>query len=80
LGRLAVPPEYRGRGIAHHLVAAVEAEACQRGFSTVRLGVRITLEENRAMFLHLGFQEISAEKHPGYSSPTFLVMEKAVDC
>src|SRR5579864_371986 len=50
LGRLAVRPTYRRRGIAQALIAAVEAEARRLGANTVSLGVRVPLVDNYRLF------------------------------
>ena len=55
LGRLAVDPRWRGRGAAHVLLAAAEAEARRRGLARLRLNVRLALEENRRLFEAWGF-------------------------
>ena len=57
LGRLAVLPTWQGRGIGRRLVEAVEAWALLLGLDEVRLGVRLELQENRNLYLHLGFAE-----------------------
>jgi ribosomal protein S18 acetylase RimI-like enzyme len=76
LGRLAVTPSARGRGIARCLVEGVEAEAARRGLAGVRLGVRIALTENQRFFIALGYREISREAHAGFDHPTSITMRK----
>ncbi|MHA6615727.1 GNAT family N-acetyltransferase [Pseudonocardia sp. DLS-67] len=78
LGRLAVVPSARGRGIARRLVRAVEEEAAQRGLTGVRLGVRIVLTENQRLFAALGYVETSREAHPGFDHPTSITMRKSL--
>jgi ribosomal protein S18 acetylase RimI-like enzyme len=76
LGRLAVLPEHRGRGIGHTLIAAVERRARELGFARIHLAVRLQLPEMRASYERLGYQVVAAHAHPGYSQPTFVSMEK----
>ena len=76
LRRLAVRPRWRGRGAAHVLLAAAEAEARRRGLARLRLNVRLVLEENRRLFAALGFAATKEAAHPSYARPTFAVMEK----
>lgn len=76
LGRLAVHPEGRGRGIARALVAAVEAEALARGLARVTLSTRLVLADNRRLFASCGYIETRLQSHPGYAHPTFVDMEK----
>ena len=78
LGRLAVAPAWRGRGLAGRLIDAAEAEARRRGFRLLRLRARLELPMNRRLFALRGFVEVAALAHPGYSRPTIAVMEKAM--
>jgi predicted N-acetyltransferase YhbS len=76
LGRLAVHPEHRGRGIAPALVAAVEAQGSRLGQPRVLLSTRLVLADNRRLFARCGFVETAQHAHPGYAHPTFVDMEK----
>jgi GNAT superfamily N-acetyltransferase len=75
-GRLAVDPEWRGKGIAKRLVAAVEAEARRRSIFRVHLQTRLVLLDNRRLFASCGFRERELRTHEGYAAPTTMVMEK----
>ena len=77
-GRLSVVPEARGLGIARRLIDAVEDEARRRELKGVRLGVRIVLTENQALFGSLGYVEIGREAHEGFDHPTSINMRKAL--
>ncbi len=76
LGRLAVPPEFRGQGVARALVEAVEQQARTLHLPCVRLGVRTQLPANRHLFEHLGYEVIRYDCHPGYTEPTMMMLEK----
>lgn len=76
LGRLSVLPEWRGRGIGHALIAAVEQHARGTGLTRIHLAVRLQLGAMRASYERLGYQVVAAHAHPGYSQPTFVSMEK----
>ena len=78
VGRLAVLPSWRGRGAARALIGAAEAEARRLGLPRMHLRVRLALDENRRFFSACGFRAIAEGAHPGYSTPTFAVMEKAL--
>ena len=77
-GRLSVLPAVRGHGLARRLVAAVEAEARRRGCPGVRLGVRVVLTGNQALFASLGYAEVSREAHDGFDHPTSINMRKTL--
>ncbi len=76
LGRLAVAPAWRGRGIAKALVAAAETAARESGLPRVHLSTRLMLLDNRRLFVACGFVETTRHAHPGYAEPTFVNMEK----
>jgi GNAT superfamily N-acetyltransferase len=75
-GRLAIAPAWRGRGFAGVLIEAAGAEARRRGLSILRLNARLELPGNRRLFARLGFAEVGLSAHPGYPTPTIVVMEK----
>lgn len=78
IGRLAVAPGRRGRGIAAQLVEAAADEARLRALPRLRLGVRLALEGNRRLFLRLGFVEVGMRLHEGYAAPTSVDMERTL--
>jgi ribosomal protein S18 acetylase RimI-like enzyme len=78
LGRLAVLPAFRGRGLGGRLVAEVEALAVAAGRQRVRLGVRLALPRNREFFERLGYREVGLDSHEGMTVPTFAWLEKPV--
>jgi predicted N-acetyltransferase YhbS len=76
LGRLAVAPALRGRGVAKALTAAAEVAARQMVLPRIHLSTRLVLLDNRRLFAACGFVETTSEAHPGYDEPTFVNMEK----
>lgn len=76
LGRLAVLPEYRGRGIGSALVAEVERRARELGIARVRLGVRLALRHVRALYERLGYRVYEERRHEGFAETTYVMMEK----
>jgi predicted N-acetyltransferase YhbS len=76
LGRLAVDPAFRRRGIARALVAAAEAAAVRRGLPLLHVRVRLALLDNRRLFATCGFVETTRHAHAGHSEPTSVAMEK----
>ncbi len=79
LGRLSVPPEFRRQGIASALIAYVENQARAENILRVRLGVRIALTENRAMYERRGYRFLQYETHEGFSEPTYATLEKTLE-
>lgn len=79
VGRLAVLPEYRRRGIGDVLLRASERRASELGFPRVRLGVRLALGKLRAYYEARGYVPIAFRSHTGYSEATYVEMEKAFD-
>jgi ribosomal protein S18 acetylase RimI-like enzyme len=78
LGRLAVPPQYRGRGIGALLVRYVEKQAIVHGHSHITLGVRLQLPENTAFYTKLGYHIAGYGAHPGFTKPTYMTMVKVL--
>ncbi|MBM1814567.1 GNAT family N-acetyltransferase [Pseudosulfitobacter pseudonitzschiae] len=78
LGKLAVDPSLRGRGIARQMVDLAAARAVSKGLDTLELEVRIELIENHQAFGRMGFQIVRHGTHDGFDAPTFYVMQKTV--
>lgn len=76
LGRLSVPPEFRGHGIASALIEFVERTARGAGVTRVRLGARIGIKHLRALYERRGYRVIEYKTHEGYDAPTYVMMEK----
>ncbi len=75
IGRLAVVPEFRRRGLAGALVEAAKAEARRLGVKRITLKVRISLKDNVALFQRHGFVIVAEDTHAGYPAPTQYAME-----
>jgi ribosomal protein S18 acetylase RimI-like enzyme len=79
VGRVAVVPEQRRRGIASALMAWCEDLATRRGLREVRLGVRLSLPRNEALYRRLGYRPTGAlESREGYG-PIAAWMSKRID-
>jgi GNAT superfamily N-acetyltransferase len=67
VGRVSVLPAFRGRGVATALMAWCERLAVDRGLHEVRLGVRLGLVRNEALYRRLGYRPTgSLEERAGY--------------
>src|SRR5690606_38594007 len=69
LGKLAVDPEFQGRGIGGRLVAEAERIAGECGKPIIELQTRVELEANHAAFARMGFSEVGRTAHDGYLQP-----------
>ncbi|WP_102108595.1 GNAT family N-acetyltransferase [Oceaniglobus roseus] len=78
LGKLAVDPARRGRGLARALIDAAEAIARAEGLPRLRLQTRVELTENHATFTALGFSETGRTAHEGFDRPTSINFERAL--
>ena len=78
IGRLAVIPEARRRGVAQALVLAAEAEAFRFGVSEAQLSMREILPGNRALFEKLGYTVVSVDPHPRNPAQNTLRLRKAL--
>jgi predicted N-acetyltransferase YhbS len=78
IGRLAVAPAWRRRGVAGTLVEAAKNEARRRGAARITLGARIALLGNVALFRRHGFVVVRETCHPGFTTPTSYDMELAI--
>lgn len=76
ISRVAVDPAFRRRGIAQALLLAAEAAGRQARWPRLLLETRLVLMDNRRLFAGAGFREVSLHAHPGYTAPTFVLMEK----
>jgi GNAT superfamily N-acetyltransferase len=66
VGRLSVLPAFRGRGIAARMLAWFEQRAASLAIPEVRLGVRLTLPRNIALYERAGYRVFDYEDRPGY--------------
>ncbi len=63
IGRLAVAPDWRRRGVANALVDAAKDEARRIGAKRITLGARISLPGNVALFRRHGFVVVRETCH-----------------
>ncbi len=75
VGRLAVVPEYRRRGIGDLLLQVAQRRAGVLGLPRVRLA----LAKIRAYYEARGYVPIAYHSQAGYTEATYVEMEKALD-
>lgn len=80
LGNVAVAPEWRHRGIAHHLLDAVIDRAIERRVRELFLEVRVSNSSARQLYQSYGFREVGRRRNY-YMEPVedALVMRKDLD-
>lgn len=76
IGRLAVIPEARRRGVAQALMLAAESEASRFGLAEAQLSMREALPGNRALFEKLGYEVIAVDPHPRNPAQNSLRLRK----
>lgn len=64
VGRLAVLPAFRRRGIATRMLTVFEERAAAAGVPEVLLGVRLALPGNIALYQRAGYRVTGYEDHP----------------
>jgi GNAT superfamily N-acetyltransferase len=78
LGKLAVAPAHRGRGLLRRMLAMADDIAREKGLRRLDLQTRVELTANHATFAALGFHRAGTEAHPGFERPTSLIFRRAV--
>lgn len=78
VGKVAVSPDARDKGVAKAIIAMAEEDAKLLGLATLELECRIELTENHQTFAALGFSKTGETAHAGYDRPTSITMRKPV--
>ncbi|WP_439138138.1 GNAT family N-acetyltransferase [Roseicyclus sp.] len=78
VAKLAVAATYRRHGVARRLLDHAATHARAHGAAVLELQTRVELVENHATFARLGFHQIGATAHPGFSRPTSLTFHRAL--
>lgn len=78
LGKMAVHPDHRCKGIAQALINTSSDLAQTLGQTTLRLQSRIERTENNAIFARYGFTQTATGTHAGFTHPTEITMGKRV--
>ena len=62
IANVAVSPNSRGQGIGGELIAFAESKAREKGFFELHLATHVMLEENIALYRHLGWEETGRDE------------------
>lgn len=76
VGKLAVAPGAKRRGIGRKLLGVAEDTARALSLPALRLETRIELTENHAVFGRWGFEKTAENAHPGFTRVTSIEMRK----
>jgi ribosomal protein S18 acetylase RimI-like enzyme len=76
VGRVAVPPAFRRRGIASAMMRVLEDHARSLGFTETRVQVRQALPSNVALYRSLGYCPISTDPHPRVPEAMIITLAK----
>ena len=71
VARMWVDRPHRGLGLAKRILAALEEQAAELGFSTVRLDTNRALDEAKAMYRGAGYVEIERYNDNPYANHWF---------
>jgi len=72
LGKLAVAPQARRKGLARGMIRHAITRAQALDLPCLTLQSRVELRANHALFGSMGFVETDRTAHPGYDRPTSL--------
>ena len=70
--RLYVKPQFRGLGIGKNLAEAVIQEARKIGYTRMRLDTAPSMQAARALYMSLGFKEISPYRYNPIEGAEFM--------
>ncbi len=62
IANVAVDPRFQGQGLGKGLLNFAENEARTRGYEQLRLATHVALEENLALYRHLGWSELERDE------------------
>ncbi|NOU96654.1 GNAT family N-acetyltransferase [Paenibacillus sp. LMG 31456] len=77
IGRVAVLPAHRGKGIARYMLSYLEEIARSHSYSETRVEVRLSLPENVDYYKKLQYQIINEQSYPG-GEDSWYTMSKSI--
>jgi ribosomal protein S18 acetylase RimI-like enzyme len=76
VGRVAVLPSHRRRGVASAMMRYLEKTALDLGRDTIRVGVRESLPNNKSFYASLGYEVVSTDPHPRGPDRTLTMVKR----
>ena len=62
IANVAVSPNSQGQGIGGELIRFAESKAREKGYSELQLATHVLLDENIALYRHLGWEETGRDE------------------
>jgi ribosomal protein S18 acetylase RimI-like enzyme len=78
IGRVSVPPEFRGNGIFKQMLAFIEGLARERNLSETRVEVRLSIPVNVALYKKLEYEIIEHLYYPERTDSWYVMSKKGL--
>ncbi|RIX53690.1 GNAT family N-acetyltransferase [Paenibacillus nanensis] len=79
IGRVAVLPKHRGKGIGKVIMAHLEQLALHKGYNKTRLGVRLSLPDNLMFYQKLHYISIEEHEYPDKTDKWHIMVKELKD-
>ncbi|MBB3126028.1 ribosomal protein S18 acetylase RimI-like enzyme [Paenibacillus rhizosphaerae] len=76
VGRLSVIPEARGEGLGKAIMKHFEKLAVQHRYPEIRLGVRLSLQDNIRFYLKLGYEVVEEHAYPERTDGWYILRKR----
>lgn len=79
IGRVAVLPKHRGKGIGKVIMAHLENLALHEGYKKTRLGVRLSLPDNLKFYQSLHYISIEEHEYPDKTDKWHIMIKELTE-